>query len=450
MKRNYWDILIDDPDFSKEELFLKIRDLYTALMKHLFDDASDIPEFKIYFCDDQIPLEQGHENGYPISMVTRRTNNIERSVIRDVTQIENYENAYIWYRDDIFIVFDFREEDGISVFTFITQSFMTEVFNTLITQGVRKMRMAMMSELIISTGIVEFFYGFYSLDINFLQNLSAATYESNYANSRIIVSRTDGHGVRRTRRSGLKVAFTDPIDFSFENLRQIRKFMELSNDTFALVIGENRKIKGLTEEEAEQNECEIQIRGHLAWTITYDGSKTISYNNGHYHIYVPHTAELNLHNFLATLEDPISQEQVDALSLVIQEAAKQTSGTIVMIGSVPEVASETIRITDMKYAIGISAVNLAENKEIISSITAIDGAILMDTNCVCSCIGAILDGDVVTRGSMARGARFNSAHNYVKRRSQLNQHFTAFVISEDGTVDAINEEKVYRININRE
>lgn len=449
MRKNYWDILIDDPNYTKKDLFFKIRDQYTYLMRHLYDDSADIPDFRIYFSLDRVTIDEGAKNGYPVCMLSRRSNAVTESVIRDVTKIENFENSYTWYRDDVFIVFDFRET-GISPFTFITQSFMREVFNMLVTQGMKKIRINMMSELIISTGIVEFFYGFYSIDINFLQNLSAATYERNYTNARIFASRTDGRGIRRTRKNGLKVAFSDSLDFSIDNLRQIRKLLELSNDHLALVIGETGKIRGLTDEELSMNECEIRIGGHLAWTITYDGLKTISYNNGHYHIFVPHTADVNLKNFLGSISDSITEEQVDNLALVISEASKQIHGTIIVLGNKEAIEKETQRITLARYAISISPVDLYAEKELIYPITSIDGALLMDENCMCSCIGAILDGDVVIKGSMARGSRFNSAHNYVLRRAQFDEHFTAIVISEDGTVDAITEDRVYRVNLARQ
>ena len=446
MRKNYWEILIDDENYKKEDLFFKIRDQYTFLMRHLYDDSTDIPDFRIHFSVDKVSIDSGSKHGYPICTLSRKSNSITESVIKDVTKIENFENSYTWYKDDVFIVFDFRET-GISPFTFITHSFMREIFNMLVTQGMKKMRINMMSELIISTGITEFFYGFYSMDINFIQNLSATTYERSYTNARIYASRTDGRGVRRTRKNGLKVAFADAIDFSIDNLRQIRKLLELSNDKLALVIGENGKIRGITSEELQQNECEIRMGGHLAWTITYDGQKTISYNNGHYHIFVSHTADVNLKNFLSTI---CEAEQIENLAYVITEASKQVHGTIIVLGNEEEILKETERITNAKYGIEISAVDLANEKDLIQAMTSIDGALMMDTNCKCSCIGAILDGDFVIKGSMARGSRYNSAHNYVVRRAQMGEKFTAVVISEDGTVDAIKEDRVYRINLAKE
>jgi len=72
----------------------------------------------------------------------------------------------------------------------------------------------------------------------------------------------------------------------------------------------------------------------------------------------------------------------------------------------------------------------------------------MDYDCTCACIGAILDGDAVTTGSTARGARYNSTVNYITRRAQLGQEFVGIVVSEDGTVDAVTDSRIIRLNLN--
>ena len=109
--------------------------------------------------------------------------------------------------------------------------------------------------------------------------------------------------------------------------------------------------------------------------------------------------------------------------------------------------AEKERIAGAKSGLAINPIHLDEDLTLVDAITAIDGAVLMDTECVCGCIGAILDGDLVTKGALARGSRYNSARNYIMRRRDFDEHFLAVVMSEDGTVDAINEDKVYRLHM---
>lgn len=441
---NYWDLLIDDDALTRDDVFLKIRDYYTALLRNLYDDQKDIPDYRIYFSSEQISMEEGIANGYPISIVGRRSNRIINTRIMDFSEITNFENSYTWFKDDVFVVFDFCA-DGISPLQFITGAFFRELFEQIVRYGIRRIKIAYMYELLISSGVVEFFYGFYRLNLNFLQALSAATYESSYADSRIIVPRYE---TRRTfTPTGLKVEFNEPIPFTTDNLRQVRKLLELSGEKMALVIGEGGKIRGLTNEKAKPHECEIRIKGHLYWTITYEGYKHISYWNGKYHVYIEKQTELNLRENLGPLVNDLDDCQLGRLETVISEATKQSHGTIIIIGSPTDVNRETERLALSRRCMAIHGINLETNREIIASLTAIDGALMIDTDCICYCIGAILDGDLASKGSMARGARFNSTLTYVRRQAQLGRNFVGIVMSEDGTVDAVTKEKVYRLNI---
>ena len=128
------------------------------------------------------------------------------------------------------------------------------------------------------------------------------------------------------------------------------------------------------------------------------------------------------------------------------DAASQKYGTILIIGKTDDIQSECERLTQAKVGIGISPISLDHHKDMLPSFVSIDGAVLMDTRCSCVCIGAILDGDAA-KGTIARGARFNSSLNYIRRRKELGQNFVAIVISEDGTTDAVAGEKVTRLNI---
>ena len=142
-----------------------------------------------------------------------------------------------------------------------------------------------------------------------------------------------------------------------------------------------------------------------------------------------------------------TEEKLNMLESVIEAAARQRHGTIMIIGNPEMIEAESERLCNAKVATGINTVNLYEKSELISYITSIDGAVLMDTDCRCTCFGAILDGDAVTRGTPARGARYNSTVNYITRRSQLDQVFVGIVVSEDGTIDAVADGRVNLLSL---
>ena len=405
---DYWSNLLGRESLTKEDLFFKIRDMYAALLRNLYNEPKTVPDFNIHFSAVPTTQEEGMENGYPIITVTRKSNKLKEYTVKDLSMIENFENSYTWYADDVFAVFDFRE-DGISPLQFITSAFCTEFFRQTEIYGIRRIRMSHMYEMMISSGVSEFFYGFYRIDINFILTLSAMTYEGDAIDCTIYVPRFDSAAGKRTARKGLDIVFSDSVPFSIENLRQIRKLVELSDKHFAIVINEAGRIRGLTFDEPYQTECKIRMWDNLAFTITYEGTGKISYYNAHYHIHTDRSRNFSAKKYLGE--------------------------------------AESERLCNAKVATGINTVNLYEKSELISYITSIDGAVLMDTDCRCRCIGAILDGDAVTRGSPARGARYNSTVNYINRRAQLDEYFVGIVVSEDGTVDSVTKDHIYRINV---
>lgn len=441
-----WRIIAAEEGIAIEDLFLRFRDLYAGLMRHLYNNPKDIPDFRIHFSSERRELEEGLEDGFPVMTVSHRSNRVTESTIYDLSDIENFQNSYTWFRDNTFAVFDFLAE-GISPLQFITPVFFQELMRQIEMSGLRRVRISHMYEPLISSGVAEFIFRFYRLDINLLHTLSGMTYEGGFINCVLYVPRSDRHSEKRTRRKGISVSFNEPVLFSLDNLRQIRKMVEISDKHLALVINRMGKICGLTEDDPYPSECKVRLWGHLSWTITYESTQKLSYYNGSYHIHVSSRHKSNIQMLLRQLMPDLSEEQLFRIEEVLRGAARQRHGTIILIGSRDTAALETERLCDVRSAMGISATNLADNIHLIPRLTAIDGALIMDTDCMCSCIGAILDGDLVSRGSPARGSRFNSTVNYVKRRGQLGQKFIGIVFSEDGTIDAVNDQRVQRLDL---
>ncbi len=445
---NYWKQFTDNTDAGMEEVFFRIRDLYLSLLKHLYNDPKDIPAFRIHFSMEQRTLSEGDIHKYPVMTVFHRGSQTEMKKVRDVAEIENFENSYTWFRNDVFVVFDYRET-GISPLQYITAVFCEEVFRNLSERGLAKLRITHMFENIIASGVTQFFFGFYRLDINLLQAIAASTYEGSYIDCKIYFPRFDTPADRRTRRKGLDVAFSDPVAFTPDNLRQIRKLLELSDKNIALSVGENGKIRGITTQDPYPNECVVRIWGGLSWTITYEEDKKLSYYNAAYHFHKTDDGTWHLGEALGSLAGGLDEKQIERLETVIHAAFQQLHGTIILIGDDETVKAESRRLVDARRATGISLTNLYDSLFLVSHLSSIDGAILMNTDCECCCIGAILDGDVVTKGSPARGARYNSTVNYIKRRKEFGQTFTGVVFSEDGIVDAVTDTHVYRLNLRR-
>src|SRR5206468_4283631 len=120
-------------------------------------------------------------------------------------------------------------------------------------------------------------------------------------------------------------------------------------------------------------------------------------------------APLNEFRFTADVErifKDISPKTIKLLFQLSEEACRQSHGTVLVI--TPEATAEAKRLASQGTP--IHAVPLTA--DLVRSVTSIDGAVLIDTECICHAIGVILDGDAVEFGDPARGARYNSSLRY--------------------------------------
>ena len=121
---------------------------------------------------------------------------------------------------------------------------------------------------------------------------------------------------------------------------------------------------------------------------------------------------------------------------IISEAKRQPHGTTIIITN--KAVEESERLSSRFRAIKIDPV-IAE-RETMRSITAIDGAIIIDPGGKCYALGAILDGESGEHGDMARGARYNSAITYVDYwKKNRGDKIIAVIVSADESLDVYPE-----------
>ena len=87
MESLYWQEIAQNPEGTPEDTFLRIREFYYSLLKHLYDNPRDIPDFRIYFSLNQKSEEDGLKNGYEVAFVNRKNREIAETVVHDVTEI---------------------------------------------------------------------------------------------------------------------------------------------------------------------------------------------------------------------------------------------------------------------------------------------------------------------------------------------------------------------------
>jgi len=266
-------------------------------------------------------------------------------------------------------------------------------------------------------------------DFGLLTLLSSYVYEQRECNSNI--------GFLNNNRKGkIYIKFNNPIAFNKENTRYIRKLLEISTGELYLLVEKGTDIIGIGFK--EDCYCTVKIKGHLRWRI-YDSKGKMMLEFKHMTYKAPTADDFNVSRFNTLFNNFFRNTAGDSIDIVsiIVEALKQKHGTTVIIAD--EAEKETSRLCNAERGITIQPINLIENIEIIEKLTAIDGAMIIDSKGICYSIGVILDGNVVVAGNKGRGARYNSAYNYIAGKAKKETgNYLAVIISEDDTIDMIS------------
>lgn len=244
------------------------------------------------------------------------------------------------------------------------------------------------------------------------------------------------------------IPFESPIHFGFENIRYIRKLLEMSwgffNDSFVLCVNAqsslHSNVVGLIKKEFCNNEYTVEFRGFLKWTLMKSGSEIFSFDSGQYSF---HKNRLDKYNKQLKASLECTDDQIKNIHFIVETIWEQRHGTmLVLFKDSLKAEEETRRLVKMGRGIGLKTNhewNDFDRKQLILSLTSIDGALFMDINGTICGFGIIVDGEAVVKGTTERGARYNSAKNYIANCAKKGIVNIALVVSEDRTVDLLLE-----------
>lgn len=230
--------------------------------------------------------------------------------------------------------------------------------------------------------------------------------------------------------------------FSSENIRTIRKLLELTTEEDGLIIKKSMIIKsiiGITNVADCYNPIIVEFTNHMDWKIKECDATILHYKNGRYNI-CPNESGYDVTRNLKKYLPFCNGQQLSNMERIIKEASKQQHGTMLLFTN--DAVKEASRLCRCNRGIWIQKKHLMSDLKIIEKITSIDGALIIDYDCVCYAIGAILDGNACEHtGSAERGARYNSACTYLANKTDPNNVFIAVVVSEDGTIDILSNKE---------
>lgn len=265
--------------------------------------------------------------------------------------------------------------------------------------------------------------------------LSCAPYEQKQNRGRI------GIFTSNIGKSKAFVQFEDPIDICRKNVREIRKLLELSDKRNTILIAKNGMIIGVystNDHNGKYAGTGILFRGYGKWDLFSDkvgsivvfDSVTVKLAN----------QSLDLRIKMGFEFAGIEKYNEALITDIVKYARKQTHGTTIIVSDAA--IKESKRLAEANRAIRIEPIQVDEKTML--SLSAIDGAMIIDTDGVCYAIGAILDGVVEKEGSIARGARYNSAITYVDYEALMDRKTVAIIVSSDDTVDIYPDRTFFR------
>lgn len=244
------------------------------------------------------------------------------------------------------------------------------------------------------------------------------------------------HGVLRCKNETVKgkafVEFKTPVEIRRDNVRQIRKLLEMSSEKNALVIDEGKLI-GIYKQDGSAG-TGIRFKGNGKWQLyTNITDPLIQFNAVTFELIDQSLEE----RVMRSLKSVFGNKNYDAIIWIVKMASKQKHGTTIIVSENAE--EESRRLAEFNRAIMIDPVQI-DDAEVLLSLTAIDGALMADITGKCFAIGVILDGEALSKGNTARGARYNSAITYVDYWKKDNGA-VAIVVSADDSVDVYPVDK---------
>lgn len=262
-----------------------------------------------------------------------------------------------------------------------------------------------------------------NLDTKLIIELSKIKYESQVSMGNLLF-------VDSNEFEGIK--FKNGIAFVENEIRGIRKLIEVTKKNYGLVIND-KEILGLGLLDYTKIKYKITFEGFMKWTLYIDNSIAIRYSEGNMLYGETDDQSKILKNKMENTFE--SSESVEIVLSIYKSALKQKHGTLLIFNENAD--AESRRLEMANRGIMIQSQVIYEDA-LIQNLSSIDGALMFDNKGMCYGIGYILDGIALVKGKKERGARFNSAYNYVANQKNSGHNCVAVIISEDKTVDIIS------------
>lgn len=267
---------------------------------------------------------------------------------------------------------------------------------------------------------------------NILGELSAQTYEKNITEGLIYFVASPDYADFQFQFSN----YEEYGKFDLKNLKLLRKLLELTNTKNQIgIISDTNNIYGIGTVKEGYEYYSVTFDDDRKWTVCEQDNELVSIRNNSL-VFTSSLISKREFTSYATKIFPDKKESDDISGMynIIKSLVKQKKGTILVI---KKDAQDFIN----KYqdlCIVINPVKLDEKN--VEKLSSIDGAIIIDENCICYGFGAVLDGLDTGTGNRARGSRYNSSERFFNLyKNDDNTGLMVFILSDDGNYNMFPE-----------
>lgn len=255
-----------------------------------------------------------------------------------------------------------------------------------------------------------------------LNEISSKRYEGSAAVGELLFSPPQSTNIRTDIKLRKAV--------SLGSTRLARKIIELSGGELCCLCNDAEGISGLgnISNAAAPDVLRVVFTGYYTWDLYYQQKLLMTSSFG-----VPTLPAVRLQEdlFKSTVRrifKSITVIDQQRLWSIVEAAIDQKHGTLIVVSEIAE--QEAARLSTQ--SIDIEPMLLTQ--DLVSRVSGIDGAILVDKTGNCWAIGVILDGMATQEGDPSRGARYNSAVRYV---ASSKSPVLCLVVSEDGYINMV-------------
>ncbi|MGH4009944.1 MAG: hypothetical protein ACRDTH_17625 [Pseudonocardiaceae bacterium] len=252
-----------------------------------------------------------------------------------------------------------------------------------------------------------------------LNAISALPYEGRPGIGTLLLVSNDAPDV------AMELRLSAPI--GLREKRTVRKLMEASFPGAALLVDDEGKIYGIGRlaQGQEPPGLLVSFVGRGAWDLLHDGRALLSVRDGEARL---PAAALDVARLTDLIDRLLPDADADRLVDLAHAAGRHHHGAMLVIST--DAPAEAARLSPQSIAVE----PILLSTDLMTQLTLMDGAILVDAHGRCHAVGVILDGLAVGSGNPARGSRYNNPVRYLANNPPA---AIVIVYSADGGVDVL-------------